>query len=324
MHPNRVVLRALWIALVVLAARGAQAHEVRFVASYGDNSNPCTRDAPCKQLQKGISRTPAGGELIVLDSGDFGNGGTIDRSITISAIGVSAAVGGGITIDATDATVVLRGLRLNGAGSDANGIEIVTGGQVKIHVEDCEIQGFAYGIHANTSAYPMLFVANSVVRNNSRTGLYFQTGTPGRLVIDQGRFERNGADGIEVRAAEASITRTIASANAASGIKATFNGKVNVTEGTAEHNTGSGYAVDGSGQMTLERSVAGGNAEGVLVRAGSGSAASARISGSVVTNNRVGLSAQGGGTAAMFTRGNNTVAGNTTDVAAVLSLLAGT
>jgi hypothetical protein len=309
-------LTLLTIGLVAAAGDTARAHEVRFVASYG-SGNLCTREAPCASLQRGINRTPAGGELIILDSGDFGNSAVIDKSITVSAVGVSATLGGGITIDATDATVVLRGLRLNGAGSAGNGIDITSGAAGQIYIEDGEIQGFAYGIHVNSGAYPTLVVAKTVARNNSSTGLHFQTGSPGRLIVDNSRFENNGGDGIEVRAAEASITRAILSGNASSGVRVTFNGKANVTWTTAEHNAGSGYAVDGSGQMTLEQSVARGNADGVRASAGSGSQATVRISNSVVTNNGADLAAAGSST--LLSRGNNTIGDGTWTLLTALS-----
>jgi hypothetical protein len=294
--------------LAVIAAGGdmAYAHEVRFVASYGDNANLCTRAAPCKTLQRGINRTPTGGELILLDSGDYGNGGTIAKSITISAVGISATLGGPIAIDATNAIVVLRGLRIKGDGTGGNGIHIASGGSLPVHIEDCEIEGFDDGIHVNSDASPAVFVANTVARNNGNTGLYFQTGSPGRLVVDNSRFEHNGDDGIEVRAGEASITHSIVSGNGGDGIVVTFNGKANVTWTTAEHNAGSGYSVS-SGQITLEQSVARGNAEGVRTSPSGGSTATVRLSSSVVTNNGVDLSATGTGTSTLLSRGNNTI-----------------
>ena len=303
---TRAALALLTSAVIVTAGARAYAHEVRYVASYGDNANLCTRAAPCLTLQRGINRTPAGGELIVLDSGDFGNNGTIDRSITISAVGASATLGAGITINATDAIVVLRGLRIKGDGTGGSGIDIASGGSLHVHIDDCEIEGFDNGIRVDSDAHPAVFVANTVARNNGNTGLYFQTGTPGRLVVDNSRFEHNGDDGIEVRAGEASITRSAVSGNGGDGIVVTFNGKANVTWTTAEHNVGSGYFVS-SGQMTLEQSVARGNAEGVRTTPGSGSTATVRLSGSVVTNNGVDLSATGTGTSTLLSRQNNTI-----------------
>jgi hypothetical protein len=327
MRPKPFARRALgalaFLVFALTAAAGAaQAHEVRFIASYGNNANLCTRDAPCLTLQRGINSTPAGGELIILDSGDYGNNGTINKSITISAVGVSAALGAGITIDATDATVVLRGLRLNGSGSlyngsGSNGIDIITGSVVHVHIDDCEIDGFDIGINVNTESYPTLSIANSVVRNNFVDGLSFRTGTPGQLVVDHSRFEHNGVYGIVIEGGGASITRTVATGNAV-GFKVQF-AKANISWTTAEDNRSDGYDSSAAGHMTLEQSVARGNARyGLNVSQNSGTAV---VSGSTFTNNGTGIFQRFG---TIFTRGNNTVSGNATDVSGTLMPLGGT
>jgi hypothetical protein len=305
------------VAIFILATAGdtAQAHAVRFIASTGNDANNCTRATPCLTLQRGIDRTAAGSELIILDSGDFGNGATIDKSITISAIGVSATIGGGITIDAANATVVLRGLRLNGAGAATTGIRILN--TAAVHIVDCEIQNFGiFGISFGALADQKLFVSNSVVRNNSNDGLSFAIGTQPRLTVDNSRFERNGGDGVDIRNGEARITRTILSGNNGHGIRLS-GGKINVVRTTAAHNIGDGYHVTGGGQMTLDQSVARGNSRGLRVQTTS----TARLSGSVVTNNGTGLSVQGGST--LLTRANSTVSGNTANVSGMLTILAG-
>src|SRR5688500_40669 len=119
---------SLSIALgtVLLLSASVQAQAIRFIATDGLNTNDCTRAAPCRTLPRGIAATPDGAALQILDSGSFGNAATIDKSITISAVGV-AATAGAITIDAPGATVVLRGLLLTGraAPSDASGISVV-------------------------------------------------------------------------------------------------------------------------------------------------------------------------------------------------------
>jgi len=316
---GRAVAALISLISALIFAGTAEAHEVRYIASYGDNANLCTRDAPCKTLQKGINTTPAGRELIVLDSGDYGNGATIRKSITISAVSVSATLGGTITIDAAGATVMLRGLHLNGTSADAaaNGIDIVSAAAV--HVENCEIQNFwGNGISFLSAAGdPALFVYKTVSRNNGLNGLYFviTAGEP-RLTVDRSHFERNGIGGMTIggAGAAATITRTIASGNTIFGISQA-GGTSNITWATAENNS-RGYHVAG-GSMTLEQSVARANVTGVFVQTGG----IVRLSGSVVTDNGTGLSLQAGST--LLTRVNNTVSGNTTDVSGTVTPLGG-
>jgi hypothetical protein len=300
-------LSLLILALPIVGADHAQAHRVRFIASTGSDANNCTRTAPCLTLQRGIDRSVAGSELIVLDSGDFGDGATIDKSITISAIGVSATIGGSITINGAGVTVALRGLRLNGAGAAADGIAIVDAAAV--HIVDCEVQNFTnHGIAAIVVGSPTkLFVSGSVSRNNGFEGLVFLAGAGGALTVDNSRFEGNAGSGLDVQFSEARITRTVAAGNGTYGILQ-LGGTTNVIWTVAAHNGLEGYALFSGGQMTLDHSVARGNLTGLRVEDGS----RARISLCEVTNNGTGLLAATG--SKILTRKNNTVWSNTTDV----------
>jgi hypothetical protein len=77
------VTTALLFAGGLLSSSAAQAQLVRYVASNGNDANPCTSPAaPCRTLQRGITFAPAGGEVKLLSSVD-GNA-TIDHSLTIS------------------------------------------------------------------------------------------------------------------------------------------------------------------------------------------------------------------------------------------------
>jgi hypothetical protein len=252
----------------------------------------------------------AGGELIILDSGDFGDGAIIANSITISAIGVSATIGGTITINGAGATVVLRGLRLNGAGTAVDGIAIVDAAAVQI--VDCEVQNFTrHGISVLTASPTNLFVSGSVSRNNGVEGLVFAPVAGGALAVDNSRFEGNAGSGLHIEFSEARITHTIAAGNGTYGIFQ-YVGTTNVTSTVVADNGLEGYALFGGGQMTLEQSVARGNLTGLRVEDGS----TARISLCVVTNNGTGLLVPAGST--IRTRRNNTVSGNTTDVSGTL------
>jgi hypothetical protein len=305
----------------ILAADVGQAHSVRFIASTGSDANNCTRATPCLTLQRGIDRTAPGSELIVLDSGDFGSGAAIDKSITISAVGVSATLGGGITINSADATVVLRGLRLNGGGASGTGVRI--NNAAAVHILGCEIQNFAgAGIAVQTAVNVNLFVSDTVVRNNSFDGLFFATGPNGALAVYNSRFERNGINssysGVKINSGGARISRSLTTMNFSDGIRV-VGGTVNINWTTAADNGGSGFLVSGSGAMTVEQSVVRGNSlYGVRVAQ---TTSTGVLSSSVVTNNGFGLSIAVGNR--LWTRSNNTVSGNATDVSGMLQPFAG-
>src|SRR6516165_9863844 len=115
-----------------------------FVASYGNDANPCTFGSPCKTFQQAVNVVDPGGEVTAIDSAGFGPI-SITKAVTItSPDGVEAGIvpvagGNAITIHAgsTDA-IVLHGLTLNGSGVGANGIVFNSGASLSI--ADCAVR----------------------------------------------------------------------------------------------------------------------------------------------------------------------------------------
>src|ERR1700692_1525200 len=93
-------LTLLAIVLVpALHAAPAQAQENRtFVSSTGNDSNNCTNTAtPCRHFAAAYAATPAGGEIDVLDPGNYG-GVAISCPISLHGHGwgsAGAPLGGG-------------------------------------------------------------------------------------------------------------------------------------------------------------------------------------------------------------------------------------
>lgn len=133
---------ALMGAALIASPAAAQATRT-WVSGVGDDVNPCSRTAPCKTFAGAISKTAAGGEISVLDSGGFG-AVTITKSISIVAEGneggILASLTNGITINSATAVVYIRGLIIEGKGDGLNGINIVAAKSVLI--EDTVIHGF--------------------------------------------------------------------------------------------------------------------------------------------------------------------------------------
>ena len=65
------MIPAMIIATLFSVPAKAQATRT-WVSGVGDDSNPCSRTAPCKTFAGAISKTAAGGEINVLDPGGFG------------------------------------------------------------------------------------------------------------------------------------------------------------------------------------------------------------------------------------------------------------
>ena len=100
-----VTMNAPESAAANFAIGGAQANQTWVSATSGSNSNPCTRASPCLTFAAAIANTAAGGEIDVLDPGDFGPV-TITKAISIYN---AAGVGGVPGLPGTSGIVVSAG-----------------------------------------------------------------------------------------------------------------------------------------------------------------------------------------------------------------------
>jgi hypothetical protein len=160
-------------AACTLSAAPAQAQRDRvFVASYGEDSNPCTFGSPCKTFQNAINVVAVGGEVTAIDSAGFGPI-VISHAITITGpsgleagVTVTASGTSGITITAgPNDNVVLSGLTLDGSGA-ANTTGIAFNSGASLHVDNCRIRNFAfYGIDAVPNVSSQMFVSNTLISN---------------------------------------------------------------------------------------------------------------------------------------------------------------
>src|SRR5438876_7408337 len=139
-------------------------------AETGNDANPCTRAAPCRNFAAAIAQTTSGGEVVVLDSGGYGQV-TITQSVSLVAppgvyAGISViGIGTGITINAGPSDVVtIRGLTLNGIGG-TDGIDFFSGAA--------------------------LYVQDTVVKNFTTTGIYTSLGADARVAIEDSLFSRS-------------------------------------------------------------------------------------------------------------------------------------
>jgi hypothetical protein len=203
-----------------------------WVSSSGSDTNACTRSAPCATFAGALAKTSTGGEIDVVDAGDYG-AVTISQSVSIEAVGVLATIqvtsGNAITVTAGSSDiVVLRGLTLDGQGTATSGISFSTGG--RLYVENTRIHHFAtYGLDFEpTGGTSNLFVTDTIVRNNgsgaSGCGIYIQpssiAGASATASIDGVRAEENVCGIKVVDHANATISNSVAANNGFSGFAA--------------------------------------------------------------------------------------------------------
>lgn len=271
-------LAAVIVSMVLGASSVAHAQATRtWVSGVGDDANPCSRTAPCKTFAGAISKTAASGEINVLDPGGFGavtitKAITIDGTPWISGVLVSGTNGIVVAAGASD-RVILRGLDIDGVNTGLSGIRFQTGGSLS--VENCTIYGFTqYGIDVEPTAGAKVFVRNTIARANTLGGIYLapSAGTIS-ATVEGSHLDENGL-GLKAKGGVlATVRNTSASGNAAegfladtspvelnlhsvvaanndTGVHATNNAIVRLTDATVTNNTTNGLLADGGGTVS--------------------------------------------------------------------------
>jgi hypothetical protein len=295
MRKIAVLIAVLGTSLLpVLGTVPAHAQATRtWVSGVGDDSNPCSRTAPCLTFAGAISKTAAGGEIDALDPGGFGML-TITKSITIDGGGGQVASmlpspslnASGITVSAGATDIVtIRNVRFEGIlgnGTGTTGIEFLSGAMLAI--DNCKIGGFnEFGIYATTSANAILNVTNTVI-TNAQTGIVLQSfGGTLNGSIDHTTIQKMSTDGIfaGIGSVFFTVTNSVIVNAAGTGVNAAGAGSVLEVDSSSITNNNTAFATNG----------------GII-----------RISRNTIYDNNTNFSISGGGTIA--TGGNNFVAVN--------------
>lgn len=275
-----------------------------WVSSSGRDTDPCSSSAPCRTFQGAVSRVAAGGEVVALDSADFG-AVTIAKSLSlVAAEGVLAVVaptgGVGVDINGLGTVVSLIGLHIANDGTATTGVRWSAGAELKI--EDCVIDGFAAnGI--DLSALGKAQISRVVASNNAAAGIVAASTLGGgtSVLVHRSRIENN-----------------------ADGIIAAQGSRITVRDSYAVGNTNRGMAAVSSAagntaQLIVERSMVANNLIGVASSQIAG-AAQVSVSAISVSGNGTGLFI-GGGAAQMTSTGDNTLAHNGANLAGAGTLV---
>jgi hypothetical protein len=284
-HPL-TLLSAMLVCALYTAPAYARARV--FVASYGNDANPCTFGSPCKTFQHAHDVVDTGGEITAIDSAGFGSI-NIMKAVTItSPDGVEAGiVPNPPTADAIDINaapsdaVVLRGLSLNGAGVGANGIVFNSGASLTI--ANCVVQNFLWDgssqltgngiLIAPTSGTINFAITNTTVANNGFAGVYYTTpsGSPTVTgVIDHAVATANqygiGVGAAGTGATHISVSNSVASNNVSTGLitqTSSTSLTFSIDNVSVVGNGMAGIAALGTPNVLLGRSVITGNGTGV-------------------------------------------------------------
>ena len=297
-------MRHFWVLLIVFAAATVSAQSNRtFVSGHGDDTAACTPVAPCRSFSHAISVTNPGGEVIVLDSAGYGVL-NIGQAVSITApdgiyAGITATTGTAVTINASGARVMLKGLTINGAGATV-GIDIVSAERVSIDsitINQLEGEAASGNTGIRSSFNAQVSIANSVIRNvlNSLGFTYAIRGFAGTMTIEHCRIETSN-HGIGAFGAEITVRDTVIADTLYSGVVSDVPDKAVDVENCDIHGVGgNGALIAGSG--------------GII-----------RVGRSMITRNARAYQ-DNGGSSFIYSWGDNHVAGNT-NVSTVTGLIA--
>lgn len=286
------------IALVSIPQVALANNFSSYVASNGQDSNPCTRSQPCQTLQHAHDQTAANGRIVVVDPGDYG-ALTISKSITIVSEPLADTVSPGgaglsspnVTISAGPQDIVtLIGLTVDGVGVIGSGLQAIhfaTGGKLYIH--NCIIKNWGMGAGKGgllfaPSGASYLVVTNTIFSQNtggsSGSGILIQPTGSGsaRVSIERTVAEGNGfgivADGTGSSGGiNMTIVDSVATGNINDGILAvtpTGGAPVGITV-TNTRSTNNGFGLRSLGPnvtIRADRTTAVGNSTGLTFGSG--------------------------------------------------------
>ena len=220
--PLRAALRiSCYLLATLLLSTAAQAQLFRaYVASDGNDANPCTLPLPCRLLPAALTAVASGGEIWMLDSANYNTATvTIGKSVSIlavpGAVGSVVAVGGpAISITAGSLTVALRNLvvvpLVGGGGTD--GISMT--GASNLSIEDSLIANLpSRGVAVVGTGN--LKITRTIIRNNSSYAVALDNGPS--ATISGTQMLQNGNGGVGAASATATTTTVAVSDSIISG-----------------------------------------------------------------------------------------------------------
>jgi hypothetical protein len=285
---------------------GGPASQTFVSATLGNDANPCTRVSPCLTFAAALAQTTAGGEIAVLDPGDFGPV-SISKAVSIYAEAISVAGTmpapgtSGIVVSAgAGDTIYLRGLVFDGVNASGTSGIVFTSG-ARLHIENCVVESFTtsgitFSPGAGSATTTQLVVRDTTILNNATGFLIQPTGGVAVNVTLRGlRIDNNIGEGLRVDgtggsgAINATITDSTANLNASNGIDA-VSGPGNVTV------IALGVVANANGSTGIQSNQASGGIANVIVGR------------STLYANAIGIQAVGG--AGLLTNSTNQVTGN--------------
>ena len=282
-----VVLRSACAALLIVSGTAFATAQRTFVASYGNDANPCTLTQPCRGFAAAIAQANAGGEVIVLDSAGYGRV-DITQSVSIIAppgiyAGITVPLGtSGVNVNGAGTSVVLRGLTVDGSTGNI-GIQFTGDTNTNFIVEDCEISNMLVaGIEVNSAGTVM--IRNTRLRHN-QTGIHTHASV---VTVDSVRVADSVQYGVLADdGTTMTIVNSVLSGNKSVGVRA--------------------FTVSSTTSILISQSTISGSPKGAVVAANTGKTAYMTVAGNTFNGAAAAFTVGGaGGIENIYTAGNNT------------------
>jgi len=316
-----VVVVSILVSTSVFAQNNRSA-----VSLTGNDAATCTVPDPCRTFDVAISKTNAGGEVIVLSSAGFGPF-TINKSVSIISppayhAALAPTSGNAITINVDNALVVLRGLTLNGSLGGANGITFTgaaTASNTKLYVENCVISGFSNN-GLNFARNGTFFISNTTIRQSQGDGILIDGSPASSASIDHALLEGN-LYGLLVENATVAIRDSVASASGSVAFWALASAPGATADLSADNCQATGGVFGfysggsaGTALLMVSNSVASSNSNYGVFANNNGTV---RASNNTVSRNSIGFIQFG--TGVFRSRLNNAVDGNTMETSGTIT-----
>jgi hypothetical protein len=305
----------IFVACLVSSQAQAQITEAFVSRNGADTGNNCaTMVSPCRSLQRAHDQVTSGGQVTILDTGEFFSV-EITKSIAIinDSGGTVATVDNAVAPTATEAApvviiagpndvVTLRGLTLNPSIGASAFHGVVVNNARQVNIQNCTILNALNGILVTPSTL------NHAVSLTSAIGVKIQDTT---LAGNGTGLRITGASGVAVNAV---VNKTQIDGNSGGGIRADTSGggstTIDLVDSSVSLNGGNGInAIAGGGQniVSIKNSVIARN--GAAGLQANGANAGVLVATTLLDQNAAGAtSVVNGGN--MFTYGDNQIVGS--------------
>lgn len=301
---------AALIAGCVAVNAQAQSPQV-FVSAHGSDGGNCTSALPCRTVNFALIQVQTGGQVLIVDSGDYDSSIAITKNVTIAAApGVAAVFSAAVTNGSILSlnypasfcssagechTLILRNLIFDGQGVTQ---DLVRPAGIKLLAEDCTFTRFRFGVLVIGGG---TYQFKNCVFQSMETGLFLAPNTDGTVVrsqtlgvVEDCRFAALTTAGVDV------FTGPIGQNTLKAVVRNSLFNRAGGAGIRGNASTGGSIQIDVEG-CEITNGTAG------IASAFAGSVV--RVSNSTIVGNNTGLSAAVSGL--LLSRGNNTVEGNT-------------